>query len=87
MSCKSCEQNKNIFEVAVNVAKGIYNNIAPTEETNALLEQRLKICKNCIYIIELVRINNKSVYQCNECKCLLNLKATIKEESCPKGYW
>ena len=41
---------------------------------------RLNICKECPELIQLTK-------QCKKCGCLMSIKATFKEASCPIGKW
>lgn len=90
MACTSCGKKsfKSTFKQASNILKGTVNAIFPNEETRAIAEPRLAICTvPCIYYRELIKINGVSAGQCTECTCVVQSKATIKDEICPKGFW
>lgn len=85
MSCSSC--NKNVFNKATNIAKGITNVVIKDPAIEHLAKTRLEVCAGCKFLTELVKVGNKSVFQCNLCKCLVELKTRVKEENCPDNKW
>lgn len=57
---------------------GFINSIIKHRQNN----YRLNICNKCNNKIKLERIDF-----CNICGCMINLKTTVKEESCPAHKW
>lgn len=49
-----------------------------TNYNNWLAQDRLKYCSPCKY---------RKGMLCGECGCVLQAKARLKEEECPKGFW
>jgi hypothetical protein len=49
-----------------------------TNRNNELAQERLKVCVTCPFRIGLL---------CGECGCVLQAKARLEDEECPKGYW
>ena len=51
--------------------------------SNNIYKERIEICKNCD------KVNNYlfEMYQCSECKCVLNIKARMANQECPLGKW
>ena len=47
---------------------------------NEVYEDRIAICKNCIYY-------SKLLGQCKVCLCFMKIKARIASQSCPQKYW
>lgn len=66
---------KSLFVIAKNKAQGINQNVN-TEVKN----KRLAECLNCPRL-------NKTLMQCKECGCFVNLKTEYKQEECPLGKW
>jgi hypothetical protein len=48
------------------------------EESEA--KKRFDICLSCDRLIQMTK-------QCRECGCFMNMKAKLKEASCPIGKW
>ena len=46
-------------------------------------DDRLKLCQSC----EHLDCKWLKPSRCSICGCLVSLKAAIKSESCPMGYW
>jgi NAD-dependent dihydropyrimidine dehydrogenase PreA subunit len=47
---------------------------------NEVYEERLAICKECIYYSSILG-------QCKRCLCFMKIKARIAPMECPQGYW
>ncbi len=47
---------------------------------NNIYEDRIAICKNCIYY-------SKLLGQCKVCLCFMKIKARIAPMACPQKYW
>ena len=47
---------------------------------NEVYEERLAICKECIYYSSILG-------QCKRCLCFMKIKARIAPMECPRGYW
>ena len=47
---------------------------------NDVYEDRIAICKNCIYY-------SKLLGQCKVCLCFMKIKARIAPMACPQKYW
>ena len=47
---------------------------------NEVYEDRIAICKNCIYY-------SKLLGQCKVCLCFMKIKARIAPMACPQKYW
>ncbi len=87
MACSNCNKT-NILQTATNIATGLMNTISKRPEVEAIAAPRIKICSECSFVRELVKVGNKSIYQCGStCKCLIELKTRVKEETCPEGKW
>ena len=43
-------------------------------------EKRMSICESCDRFFELTK-------QCKECKCVMPIKARIKQATCPLNKW
>ena len=48
--------------------------------SNEVTEQRLAICKECPYLLQLST-------QCKKCGCFMNAKAKLEAAKCPIGKW
>ena len=48
--------------------------------TNEIYEDRMAICKSCVYYF-------KPTGNCKRCMCFMKIKARIAPMSCPQGYW
>ena len=48
--------------------------------TNEIYEDRMAICKSCVYYF-------KPTGNCRRCMCFMKIKARIAPMSCPQGYW
>lgn len=80
MSCVTCGSKKSF---TVNIVKGIAH--AVFHDNEELFQQRIKVCRT---------VENGSPCKaygrglnCDECRCILNFKLRVKEESCPKKHW
>lgn len=49
-----------------------------TNHNDRMARERLKVCVKCPY--------RKGLF-CSECGCVLNAKARIDQEDCPKKLW
>lgn len=49
-----------------------------TNRNNTMAKERLKICAVCKF---------RRVFLCGECGCVLQAKARLPEEKCPKDKW
>ena len=47
---------------------------------NEVYEERLAICKECIYYSSILG-------QCKRCLCFMKIKARIAPMECPQGFW
>ena len=83
--CTSCD--KSVFTTVKHIVKGNVNAVFPTEETKAIAEPRLSICRTCPSSSEIAKFAGVSILKCVDCGCLCAAKTTIKEESCPRGLW
>lgn len=48
--------------------------------SNEVTDQRLAICKECPYLLQLST-------QCKKCGCFMNAKARLEAAKCPIGKW
>lgn len=48
--------------------------------THEEYEDRLMVCHSCPFL------NHKET-QCTDCGCYVKVKARLKVEDCPQGYW
>lgn len=87
MSCLECNKVRTILQQGVNIAMGVINLTFESKEIEDIARPRLEICQQCPLKIELVKVMNKSVYQCTKCNCLIELKARVKTEVCPVNKW
>lgn len=69
------EQIKNFFKSLQLHTMNSFKNVS--EETK---NARLEICKSCEFF-------NESLYQCKQCGCFLNIKASWATEKCPLDKW
>lgn len=86
MSCEGCSK-RSVFDTAKAVLEGTTNFVFKSEEIEAIAKPRIKSCLECKYSRELARLGNKRIFDCTVCNCLIELKARVKEEHCPKGRW
>lgn len=49
-----------------------------------MYKERISICEQCD---KLTKLFKDTVYQCSECKCVLNIKARMSRQECPLGKW
>jgi|GEM_PF-6041839 len=47
------------------------------------LERRLRICFECEHVHRI----GKTIKTCTVCGCVLNFKARLNGQKCPKGKW
>lgn len=90
MSCQDCNKKSsfsNPFKLAQKVATGVVNYVTNDPVIEAMAAERLKICSNCTFARELVKINKISVVQCTDCDCLIELKTRVSEEHCGQNKW
>lgn len=87
MPCSSCNKKKNIVQTGTAILTGIKNTIFSNEEIDSLSESRLEKCNSCTSSKVVLRINNKVVLQCKECKCFCDLKTKVPDEVCPLNKW
>ncbi len=85
MACTTC--NKNPFQQAKAIVSGTLNYIFDSPEIEAIALPRLTICKECPFARELIKVKSKSIMQCTQCKCLIELKTRYADEVCPKNKW
>ena len=52
-------------------------------DDQSLLAKRLRICFTCDYVHRV----GKTIKTCTACGCILNFKARLKGQSCPKNKW
>lgn len=87
-SCSDCNKSKkNLFKQANNIVKGFTNAIINSPETQALSNPRLVICYSCPYNTILASIGGKVGSKCEICKCIVEAKASVEDETCPKEKW
>lgn len=48
--------------------------------TDKVYNERLDICKSCIYYFKLTG-------QCKRCLCFMKIKARLSTQNCPQKYW
>ena len=48
--------------------------------TNEVYEDRMSICKGCVYYSSILG-------NCTVCKCFMKIKSRISSQSCPQKYW
>ena len=65
---------KSLFTIAKNAATGV-DQIVP----EGVKFQRKAICEACPRLM--------ATRQCGECFCFIDLKTSVKQESCPLGKW
>jgi thiol-disulfide isomerase/thioredoxin len=66
---------KSLTRIVKNKLKGVDDKVEESVKMN-----RLAICNSCPKL-------NKTLTQCDVCKCFLAVKTQYKEESCPEGKW
>lgn len=86
MSCINCNK-KNILQQAKSIIGGTINYVFKDPEIEIIAKPRLAICSTCIFARVLITIETKSVIQCTECLCLVELKTRELSETCPKEKW
>ena len=64
-----------------NIVVGTYYNIC--NKHNDLANERLPICENCEYKINL----SQKIHMCDQCGCILESKVRVKLEHCPLNKW
>ena len=73
---------KNAAIAAARVAGAFFTtgriHVSDTDKAN-----RLKICSACPHVIKLT----PDLWQCGVCTCLLQVKAGLATEKCPKKLW
>lgn len=51
-----------------------------TQVSEEVIEQRLDICKQCPYLLQMTM-------QCKKCGCFMSLKTKYQISKCPIGKW
>lgn len=84
--CLPCEQIKNGIKKATNITKAWINVINNDPIVETLAEQRMIQCNYCNSRVEMLKVNNTSVYKCKECSCPL-MALVRSDEKCKLNKW
>lgn len=90
MSCKSCEQARNLLNRGGNIFEGWSNLLVTNPEVELIAKQRLEICLACPFKVKLIAIAGTQLYACSKCTgvpCPIDAKVRSLNEVCPKGKW
>ncbi len=70
------------------IFNGWLNTLSPTEATENLSKERMKICSPCEWNSENVKKKHaRPDVHCTACGCTLRAKTRSIHSSCPKGKW
>ena len=82
MACCTKYKRKRFIKQAKGFIRSMYLNIKSgfKHVSHSEYEDRISICKACPFL-------HYKKNQCTDCGCFIHLKARLKVEDCPQGYW
>ena len=84
--CIPCEQAKRAVKKISNIGEAWINVVISNPEVEALAIERLKKCNICNSRVEVLKVNNTSIYKCKECNCPL-IALVRSNEKCKLNKW
>ena len=82
MACCKKSRRKKFYRQVKGFLKSIFLNIKSgfKKVSQAEYEERKSICHACPFF-------NMAQMRCMDCGCYIKVKARLKVEECPQGYW
>ena len=82
MACCNKHKRKRFIKQAKGFIRSIFLNIKSgfKNVSHADFKDRISVCKGCPYL-------HYKKPQCTDCGCWIYVKARLKVEDCPQGYW
>ena len=82
MACCKKSRRKRFYRQVKGFLKSIFLNIKSgfKNVSQAEYEERKSICYACPFF-------NMAQMRCMDCGCYIKVKARLKVEECPQGYW
>tara|TARA_R110000744_G_scaffold198345_5_gene317595 strand:- start:2538 stop:2810 length:273 start_codon:yes stop_codon:yes gene_type:complete len=82
MACCKKHKRQRFIKQTRGFIRSLYLNIKSgfKHVTHEEYEDRISICMGCPFV-------NYKEDRCNDCGCYIKIKARLKVEDCPQGYW
>ena len=82
MACCNLHKRKKLMRQIAGFIKSLFLNIKSgfKHVSNSDYKDRIDICKACHFL-------NHKENRCTDCGCYVVVKARLKVEDCPQGYW
>ena len=86
MSCTACNKVSNVVRKVSNIGEAWINVVIQDPVVEALAIERLNICNSCNSRVEIMKVNNTTIYKCKECTCPL-MALVRSDEKCELNKW
>lgn len=82
MACCKKRKRQRFIRQAKGFIKSLFLNIKSgfKHVSNKDFKERVAVCNACPFL-------NYKENRCEDCGCYINIKARLKVEDCPQGYW